>query len=321
MVDYSRWDSFDSSDSGDEVTTHEETTSGLSRPLGMARAREKYVRHTTRGVMRRMRGPMERHAQNDQAVTEAEMEQKETEKSLRVLEKQGRRLVATSDTHHQKAAKNLLFASEADIDAAHELLKKSERVRSSIAAEEATRCSLATSVEATRVRLNRVSVEHSSVGADLAEVGQHVAKETQLANEQARSNLRSQLRNNNSRVNAAPTRAALRDFCAGIREQMRLLATCEQTQAVIACIDETTAMTEEICRNHFLGCVECGAGAMALRPLAVCARCKLVHYCCRAHQLSGWSAHKAACKQQSVERALSVLELLIDAAERREASA
>ena len=95
----------------------------------------------------------------------------------------------------------------------------------------------------------------------------------------------------------------------------------DERRAAVVEANDLTSRAESLCHDSFLSCIECGAGAMATRPLAVCARCKLVHYCCRAHQLSGWAAHKAACKQQGAERAFGVLEHLIDAAERREASA
>ena len=115
--------------------------------------------------------------------------------------------------------------------------------------------------------------------------------------------------------------ATLRHFCRSGRAHVGLLSTREQTEAVVAETNDLTSQVEEICHGSFLGCIECGAGAMAVRPLAVCACCKLVHYCCREHQVAGWSTHKAACRQKGAERAFGVLEHLVDAAERHEASA
>ena len=309
MVDYSRWDSLDVGDSSDEETTTAPTS--ILSLLDTARALEKNMKRSTRTVMRQLQGCEETCEAHAQRLAQCKRRQAKSCKDLTRLGKSSRRLAARNDTVHQNATRTLLFASEADIDEQHEKLKENEKLRSQIVAAEARRRSVAASVEETRVELMHLSVEHSSIGAELAESGQHIAKQCQQINKQTRS----------IRVNAVPSHAALRDFCRSGRAHAELLATCEQTQAVIAKANAMTVETEEICRGAFLGCVECGAGAMALRSLAVCGRCKLVHYCCREHQLAGWSTHKAACRQQGVKRAFGVLEHLIEAFELHAASA
>ena len=326
MVDYSRWDSFDSGDSGDEVTTHDASTSTLTLPsrtdMATARAYEKKARSMTSRIEQQFDDWEKDLVQVGQKIEANIAMMTSARKDMKATEKTVRRLAARQDAMHQKARRNLLFASEADVEERHEVLKETEKIRSQIVKVEAKRRSAATDIEAASARLLNVRVDdHSKLGTMLAVNRQYFGQQCQQAKKEATRILRGQLLDNRNRVSTAPNLAQLRDLCRSGKAHVTLLATCEQTDTVIAGTDTIVCKVEDMCHEVFLGCIECGAGAMAVRPLAVCARCKLVHYCCRAHQLSGWSAHKAACKQQGAERAFGVLEHLIDAAERREASA
>ena len=313
MVDYSRWDSLDV-DGSDEETTPVSTSSQSG--LDMARSMDKHVRRMTRTLERATQNVEEKQALNVQRIAANEERLADQSKSVKKIGKSLHRQRAQTDLAHQDATRNLLFASEADVNARHDKLKESEKLRSKVAMVEAQRRSLARDVEATGLEVVKIKVDISSLGCELAETRQRFDQQRQCFTEQARFILKNQLRDANKLVKSAQMRDAMRALCRAGRE----LAAREQTETVVVETNAMTSKTEDICRGSFLGCIECGAGAMAVRSLAVCAHCKLVHYCCREHQVAGWPAHKAACRQKGAGRAFGVLEHLIDAAERHAAS-
>ena len=83
---------------------------------------------------------------------------------------------------------------------------------------------------------------------------------------------------------AAQARAALAPASSG---------SPSQCAAGIDCIKCPKCVLRRA-RGLNCGLPECNASAVSGTPLKVCARCRVVAYCCREHQRSDWARHKAA---------------------------
>ena len=262
MVDSSRREALDSSDSSDEEVTHEVMTSLLSSRNGVtgARALEKKARSLTLRNERHFQGWEKKVVKHGQNIEEGNAMLTSARKSVKEKEKRLERLAARHDAVHQKATRNLLFASEADVEARHEALKESEKIRSEMVKVEADCRSIATDIEAAGVRFLKPSVEdHSKLETMLAVNKQLFGQRCQEAKKEATRILRGQMLDNRNRVTTAPNLAALRRLCQSGRAFVGLLATGEQTDAVIASTDAVVGKVEDICH-------EVSSGALSAAP-------------------------------------------------------